>query len=452
MDLDQFHTVVRREGAYHLSATIQVVLEPLKTRIISKGESLAYYWMKPLQIALHSALRKIPCFRLIGRTLSPTDLMDLVSRPLEQEAEGTDNMQWHSVDYSAATDGLSSRLGLAILERVLEWEMNGPISGEVKLAAMRVLGPHQLYYPTRGKDGKPKQAEFKGLQRNGQLMGSILSFPILCLANAMVYADVVGAKSLEDFNHVLINGDDMLYRGTEVEWDKHVVVGKSVGLEMSVGKAYRHPVYANINSTGFHHKVCGVSSTPWQIDFLNLGLVFGQHKVQNKEEVAASHHDDSGSFAANVDVILNGCLPGKQKQILALAISLNEDKLKQESQAGCRIATKCGRYRTGSFMRNLFLPAYAGGLGATAPIGWQVRVTPVQRKVAYGCLAAMPYYLHAAPLPAFELSDIVLSREPWLGKPLSRDPPLFPIGDKRLRLIPFGLLGGCDECRSARRS
>jgi hypothetical protein len=446
LGLDKFHTVVRCRHRNYLRATIQVVLEPLKMRIISKGEALPYYWMKPLQKALHTAIRDIPCFRLVGRSISPTDLMDLINRPSESE----DILEWHSVDYSAATDGLSSRLGLRILDYLLQWEFNGPISEEVKLAAMRVLGPHELWYPTRGKDGKQKSAQFKGIQRNGQLMGSILSFPILCIANAMVYADVTSAGSLSDFNHVLINGDDMLYRGTEKEWERHVEVGKSVGLEMSVGKAYRHPVYANVNSTGYHYDLRVDNSTPWQIDFLNMGLIFGQHKVQNKEETAASHHEVT-SFAACIDTVMNGCLPGRQSEILSIMLSFNKEAIDRETASFHRTLPEIGRYQSGPFTRNLFLPFYLGGMGATAPPGWQVRVTPVQRRVAAGCLAQSRYQLHSSPLPGFEVLDLIETREPWLGKAEATRPESFPSG-RRMRQIPYALRGGCDECRSACRS
>jgi len=49
----------------------------MKVRVISKGPAIPYYRAKELQKALHSALRGMPQFRLIGRWLCPTDLMDL---------------------------------------------------------------------------------------------------------------------------------------------------------------------------------------------------------------------------------------------------------------------------------------------------------------------------------------------------------------------------------------
>ncbi len=83
-----------------VKCTIQAVLEPMKVRVISKGEALPYYTCRPLQHAMHGAMRRMSCFRLIGRPFSPTDLLDL-----SRKAEKTDH--WFSVDYSAATDGLS---------------------------------------------------------------------------------------------------------------------------------------------------------------------------------------------------------------------------------------------------------------------------------------------------------------------------------------------------------
>lgn len=279
-----------------LNCTIQGILEPFKVRVISKGNALPYYVCKPIQKALHSAMRDLDCFRLIGRPFSPTDMMDLSRR-----AEPTD--QWFSIDYSAATDGLSWLYSGRIFE-----ELISVLPEDTKTIARSVLSPHNLYYPT--KDGK--SIKFKGRMTNGQLMGSILSFPILCLANLGVYLlttnDAQWDWSDEDrLRHVLVNGDDMVYAADPSLWDDHTRIAASVGLEMSVGKAYIHPVYANINSTSVHYDLRRVHErdrfsgellnreTPWQIDYLNSGLFFGQHKVQENPKGTRSVLEPRGS-------------------------------------------------------------------------------------------------------------------------------------------------------------
>jgi len=70
----------------------------------------------------------------------------------------------------------------------------------------------------------------------------------------------------------------MVYAAPDAAWDRHVEVGKSVGLKMSPGKAYVHDVYLNINSVSVHYPL-RKRATPRQINFLNTGLYFGRHKV-----------------------------------------------------------------------------------------------------------------------------------------------------------------------------
>jgi hypothetical protein len=108
---------------------------------------------------------------------------------------------------------------------------------------------------------------------NGQLMGSILSFPILCLANLAVYLETTtdyqrGWSDKRRLSSVLINGDDMLYVAPESLWDVHKWVASQVGLELSVGKAYCHDVYANVNSQSVHFDLGKEGSTPHLINFL----------------------------------------------------------------------------------------------------------------------------------------------------------------------------------------
>ena len=47
--------------------------------MITKGEAVPYYFSKGLQKAVHTIMRRIPAFRLIGRPASPCDLIDLTT-------------------------------------------------------------------------------------------------------------------------------------------------------------------------------------------------------------------------------------------------------------------------------------------------------------------------------------------------------------------------------------
>jgi hypothetical protein len=253
-------------------------------------------------------------------------------------------------------------------------------------------------------------------QRNGQLMGSILSFPILCLANLGLYLAVVEKDPrplAEKLRGVLVNGDDMLYVAPQSLWKEHVELGKSVGLTMSPGKAYHHPVYANANSACYHFDlnkfryverfedtdlrkgrarpagtswwtVLPNSSTPRYIPFLNVGLFFGQNKVLGSQgdDGVDGLDEDEKSYVSVIDRITAGALPGRGNEILAQYLG----RFKAEIRAEC-------------LGRNLFLPISLGGMGVTKPEGFKSRVTVAQRQVAQELVDEAPYGT-LTPLPA----------------------------------------------------
>lgn len=420
-----------------LRCTIQAVLEPMKIRIISKGESLYYYAIKPLQKALHSSMRKLSCFRLIGRSFSPCDLLDL-----RRGSKLIDGEEWFSVDYSAATDGISWEYTSRILRYLV-----GNLSDYWHRFSNSVLGPHDLYYPLPC-GGK----EFRGTQKNGQLMGSILSFPILCLANLGVYLlnmqdEMVGWTLQEKMDHVLINGDDMLYIAQPDKWASHCDISDSVGLKMSVGKSYHHNTYANINSVSLHYDLRSQSSTPFQINFLNTGLILGQHKVMESDSAdeiildelgkpihAPSFHnfeinrnydnrceyyakihssrDPSKGIVSNMNSILAGCLPGKEKEIMKFLLSEHSETIKKD----------CSVYMSGTLTlhnRNLFLPISRGGMGVVPPIDWKFRISPKDRLIA-GYLQENAFSFSTSyPLPGRELIRTPEEDYPWIMKPLN---------------------------------
>jgi len=434
-----------------LSCTIQAVLEPMKVRVISKGEALPYYTMKPLQKMIHGAMRDMDCFRLIGRPLSPTDILDL-------KESAADTWKWFSIDYSAATDGLSWRYSGRILAKLIELLPPSQVA-----LAMSVLGPHKLYYPTPRSEHECglSQKVFKGVMRNGQLMGSILSFPILCLANLGVYLRVMSNEQrswtyAQKLRHVLVNGDDMVYAGPESLYAEHARVSERVGLKMSVGKAYIHDEYLNINSTSVNCKIAPPSYpfvdkdvypsispnfvgsngnelrqewqkgsvtgrntvTPWVIPYLNVGLFYGQHKVQGKSDSAEDHHAYSGGLLANLNVVLDGCLPGRQSDLLHRFLFVHKEAIQQESKL------QVMKSHTTFFMtRNMFLPIAMGGMGINRPIGFNhVRVTQNDRFVARACvdkISARRSYL--LPLPGMGVEKLKdMDEMPW-SKPSSDD-------------------------------
>jgi hypothetical protein len=335
-----------------LDAKVEAVLEPFKVRTISKGESLPYYLAKRMQLVLHGAMRKMECFRLIGRPLDATDLMDLVKQSnfyLDSEESS-----WLSIDYSAATDGLSARLSSEIMKQLLgNLFVRNPYVYNMMLS---VLAPHRIFYPkVAGVQLDPV------LQQNGQLMGSVLSFPILCLANLGLYLTVrkrerPWAPLRNLLGSVLVNGDDMLYIGSKSEWDLHKVLGKRIGLEMSPGKAYLHKRYANVNSTSLDMDLSKARSSPVEVKFLNVGLMVGQHKVLGK--VGSDDDIRSNPVSAVIAEVVRGSLPRKQADVFKQYCSMHSGELKREIKG-----------------RNLFVPKVLGGMGVEPILGIETTLT-----------------------------------------------------------------------------
>jgi len=432
---DSWSSLIEREREFprsmRLRCVIQGVLEPFKVRVISKGESIPYYSMKPVQKVLHGIMRRWDCFRLIGRPFSPTDMVDLKER-----SRVTD--EWFSVDYSAATDGLSFKYSGGILEEILR-----DVPPKTYRRAMQVLGMHDLYYPDKHEVygyERVTSCSFGGTMTRGQLMGSILSFPILCLANLGVYLRVTqdlqkGWSHTERLRHVLVNGDDMLYAAPAELWGEHIRVGKAVGLNMSVGKSYHHKVYANVNSTSVQYRL-DQKDDPYTIDFLNTGLYFGQHKVQGvvdgeltEEEVSALTESDFLKFfneedqrlilevredpgiVSSIGDLLKGALPGRAKMLLGEYLSLHKDKIRRMTLSLMRFS--CKRWKNGreykklkAHRRNLFLPQSVGGMGVPCPPKFNFKVSSWDRKVATAMISKHQeggYTTFSRPLPGREV-------------------------------------------------
>jgi hypothetical protein len=382
----QFVGVDRR-----LNCTIQAVLEPLKVRVISKGEAGPYYVSKRLQKALHGIMRKMPCFRLIGKPLESEDLVGLARNG---PTGGSGRFEWFSIDYSAATDGLSARLSRSILSYLVE-----RFPKPLQETFLSVLAPHECHYPR--VDGHPEIDSIN--QKNGQLMGSILSFPILCLANLGLYLEVTKEDTRDVFQRsrgVLVNGDDMLYVARSSYWAKHVELGKKVGLVMSPGKAYHHPTVANANSMCFEYPLCTVGARPKYIPYLNSGLFFGQGKVMGGDECS-----EKRSITGVINELMAGCRSSKRVEVLKMYLSLHKSTVQAETFSR-------------GFTRNLFVHESLGGMGVKPVPGFDFSVTLDQKRVAHRIWSDNPNLWFKSEVDETDPDLIELDnsvRAPWLA-------------------------------------
>lgn len=250
-------------------ARVCPVLEPCKVRWISIGDAKPYFRAKAWNRIVLSQMREHPTFRLVGEPLT----------------ESAVNLMEHqfllSGDYSAATDTLDPQWSLLTLElitqRIYKYARTGGPGrwdwSERTMGLRHMLTKHRLSYKT-----KENTQCFD--QETGQLMGSYLSFPILCVLNAAVnraFLDPLHDEKIANLP-LLVNGDDVMMSSPKpfTHWTSHVGL---VGLTPSVGKNYVHTSVCCLNSE-FYTRGHGKKFT--RIHPYRLSLIFGQSRQSGK--------------------------------------------------------------------------------------------------------------------------------------------------------------------------
>jgi len=195
---------------------------------------------------------------------------------------------FQSGDFKAATNNLNSIATATVLQSVFN-----PESNAFDLAT-DLVGPHEVSYRLMSESTQG-HGEAKGtfIQNQGQLMGSMISFPILCAVNAAVVRRsyerwMDQRQGLEPGTTrvslqclpLLINGDDILFRGDKLLFHQWSEDCKSVGFYESVGKSYVSKEWVQINSRTFDisFSVPGMAIATRQRAFLNFGVIEGFEK------------------------------------------------------------------------------------------------------------------------------------------------------------------------------
>lgn len=235
------HYVNRSKGRLEsfLEARVAVVREPLKVRPITAGPEDHYVLLKPFQMSMWSSLQRFRQFQLTGREFDEEalDVLKLVPKKFGPAAYNLN--AFISGDYSQATNDLAAGATRAVWETAWGseyWDIVGP-----------ALNGHLIHLPNT-----------TFYQSNGQLMGSPISFPVLCCINA-----AIGRWSYEEYIRVvtgetvslkvsdcpmLVNGDDF---AAASNWAHHEIwkgMVKKVGWTLSVGKSYFSNKFVQINS------------------------------------------------------------------------------------------------------------------------------------------------------------------------------------------------------------
>jgi hypothetical protein len=297
---------VRQRASVEVADVKLVALpEALKIRVISKGPTLTYFTLKPLQKFLHRIMRKQRMFALIGETVSEKFLNDLFL-PFTG--------QFHSLDYSSATDFLNPYLSERAANAICT-VVDAP--DDIRILFLKALTGHTV-------EGEK--------QVWGQLMGSVISFIILCLVNAAVIRKSLELLHQKEFSlreiPATVNGDDGAVRAPAEYLPIWKDVASLCGLEPSIGKVYSHDTYLNINSTSFVLRDGSLSLVP----YVNLGLVKGMTRSGgvNKGVKVISDEIDSrlGSLGSRHHQLMESCPKDLRLAVHKMFIKEHFDLLK----------------------------------------------------------------------------------------------------------------------------
>jgi hypothetical protein len=236
--------------------------EALKIRVISKGPPRLYFVLKPVQQFMWRRLQRFWNFELTGRMITEQLLNQRFCRP----AKGS---RFSSGDYSAATDELHSWVSEVICAQLIKlWEKQ---SGE------DLTDLHWLMLKALTGHGYVNNLGEIRAQMRGQLMGSIISFVFLCIANItlirMAYEKAHNVKVTLRNLPTWVNGDDCftVYTSSHYPpiWE---ALGKVMGLTKSIGKSYDSKRFGTVNSRFFQLREDGQWS---MVPFVNMGLANG---------------------------------------------------------------------------------------------------------------------------------------------------------------------------------
>jgi len=274
---------------YDPIASVIALQEPFKVRTITVSDGPATAAGSPFQQSWHTALKSLSPFELIGGRK--------VAECIERfDFDGT---PFVSGDYSAATDRVNIEATKVVFDeltrhmalpaelrrRLRESLLDARVSYSDALAPFKNKIPIELYVQLI--DSLPEGYR----QKNGQLMGNILSFPILCIINLaswlVAHKDLITTNNTHlrtqavletglrrgyftrqeiDSFPVLINGDDILFKAEPELYSAWRSNLPHLGFKLSVGKNYYSDSFFTVNSELYGPE--GRVTRPWWGGFL----------------------------------------------------------------------------------------------------------------------------------------------------------------------------------------
>jgi len=186
--------------------------------------------LRPLHTALYDFISRFPW--LLRGDAKPSRFSGFERRDGEVFVSG---------DYESATDNLDSEVQRTILTELLLKCRSVP-----RGIALHALSTLETELSGGGESG---------FQKRGQLMGNLLSFPLLCLVNYITFKWCVPRDV-----PVRINGDDIVFRCRRDEADRWFSQVDKSGLKVSPGKTMVHRRFFSLNSALFDSEVRGAPS------------------------------------------------------------------------------------------------------------------------------------------------------------------------------------------------
>nr|UQB76427.1 RNA-dependent RNA polymerase [Flumine narna-like virus 10] len=307
--------------------------EALKVRIISKGPPFRMTVLRSLQKKLASILRNFRIFRLNDIPESEDEILTGLFRKLP------DDFEYISGDYKAATDNLK-KWAIEIVAQTIAIRLK--LGEEETKIFIDALTRHRI-------NGIP--------QTEGQLMGSIVSFPVLCIINAAIcrYAMEIGERKLIPLHDaaMMIHGDDLVMKTHKATRNVWKTASNCVGLTPSIGKCFYSRDYLNINSRFYlveehTHMVESPSGKmrdcPYRaVPHVNLGLMLGKKRSQGKTGLA-DQDDPRNNIGVCGTELYKSCPEWMQDKVMTNFINVHREILKK-----CRVPW--------------FMPQWIGGLG-----------------------------------------------------------------------------------------
>jgi len=242
--------------------------EALKVRMITKCPPFLMFFMNACIDPLRKELKRDTVFRLTGEPISES-IMD--------EVFPNGGRNYLSGDYKASTDKIYSWVSETIVDALCDGyyqKVTTHFPEFRKLFKKSLTGFKTWEKEIDPKsDIKPDQQDRGRLldQQRGQLMGSVSSFPVLCLANYALCTLAMRQNPPNWRKNLLINGDDCVFEANDAckaEWER---IGNLMGLEPSPGKVDYSSTRLQMNSRTF---VPDRSARPYHYGFFDSKMKY----------------------------------------------------------------------------------------------------------------------------------------------------------------------------------